>query len=126
MSFEADLKSHLQGVAAVSSLVNDRIYPQILPEGATLPAVTYTLVFGQPENSLDGFTSGLTRFSVQLDCWAKTFGAAVALALAVRDRMNTNASTFSTVLLNYPALDDYEPDTKRYRRALECACWFKE
>ncbi len=126
MGFEADLKSHLQGASAVSALVADRIHPQVLPEGSTLPAVTYTAVFGTPQNSLDGFTSTIVNYSVQIDCWAATFDAAAALALAVRARMNTAASSFSTVIREYPLLDDYEPDTKRYRRSLGCSCWHKE
>lgn len=125
MTFEADLKTHLQ-VAAVAAFVNDRIYPEIVPQGVAMPAITYSMLDGQPQNSLDGFTSGLSRYPVQIDCWANTKTAVNALALVVRDRMNVAASTFRSVLTNYPLIDDYEPDTKRYRRSIGCACWFSE
>jgi uncharacterized protein DUF3168 len=126
MSFEADLKAHLQGDATVSATVADRIFPSIVPEGEAMPSITYTHIIGQPENSLDGFTSGLTRYAMQIDCWALTYPAVLALALAVRDRLGTNASTISFVVNEFPLIDDFEPDTKRFRRALGCACWFKE
>ena len=126
MSFETDLKAHLQGGAAVSALVADRIHPQIVPEGSTLPVVTYTSVFGQPVSCLDGFTSAVARYSVQIDCWAKTRDAAAALALAVRDRMNTAASSFSALITQDPLIKDYEADTRRYRHALEVSCHHKE
>jgi hypothetical protein len=126
MSFEADFKAHLQADPALVALVADRIHPGVVPEGSPLPVVTYTHVLGQPEICLDGFTSGVTRYAMQVDCWALTYDEATALALAVRDRLNTDASNFATALTEFPAFDDYEPQTKRYRRSLGCACRFKE
>jgi hypothetical protein len=125
MSFEADLKSHLS-VAGIGALAGDRVYPTVRPQDSGLPAVTYSHVSGRPSNSLDGYTSGLQRFLMQIDCWAKSHSEVMALATAVRDRMNTAAATFSTVITEYPLLDDYEPDTKLYRRSLGVACWYRE
>lgn len=125
MSFEADFKTHLQ-VAALAAFVADRITPEIVPEGSLMPAMTYSLIAGQPQNCLDGFTSGLSRYSVQVDCWATTKTAVNALALVARDRLNVAAATFRTVINDFPLLDDYEPETKRFRRSIGCACWFSE
>lgn len=125
MSFEADFKSHLQ-VAALSSFVGDRIYPEIVPEGAAMPAITYSVFSSQPQNSLDGFTSGVSRMSVQIDCWATTRTAVNALALVVRNRMGVDAASFKSLVTAWPLVDDYEEDTKRHRRSLECACWYTE
>jgi hypothetical protein len=125
MSFEADLKSHLS-VAGIGALVGERVYPIVRPQDSALPAITYSHVFGRPSNSLDGYTGGLQRFLMQIDCWAKSYEQVAALARAVRDRMNTAAATFSTVITEYPLLDDYEPETKLYRRSLSVACWYRE
>lgn len=125
MSFEADLKTHLS-TAQIAALAGDRIYPILRPQDAALPAVTYSHVFGRPSNSLDGYTSGLQRFLMQIDCWAKSYSDVIALAQAVRDRMNTSAATFSTVITEYPLIDDYESDTKLFRRSLSVACWYRE
>ena len=126
MSFEAELKSHLQAGAAVTALVADRVHPDVVPEGSSLPVVTYSVIFGAPANCLDGFTGKASNYAVQLDCWAKTHDAAQALALAVRDRMNTAASNFSAYITSFPLVKDYEPDTKRYRYGLQVSCWHKE
>lgn len=126
MSFEVDLKAHLNSDAAIAALVRERVHPGIVPEGSAIPAVTYTVVYGAPQNSLDGHTSGLTRFSVQLDCWALRFDEAIELAAAVKARMDAAAASFTSLVIAYPTIDDYETETKRYRRSLDCACWFKE
>jgi hypothetical protein len=126
MMFEHDLKSHLQAGAGVSALVADRIFPLRLKDGGALPAVTYQVIYGATANSLDGFTSGMVNYQVQLDCWSETYEGALSLAKAVRDRMNTAATAFSAVIRDFPGNDDYEPDTKHYRRILNVSCWHHE
>lgn len=122
MTFESDLRSHLN-VAAITSYVGRRIFPSVIPDGETLmPAITYSLITGQPQNSLDGFTSGMTRYVVQIDCWGKTAAAVDSLSVVVRDRMATPAATFRTAITEFPLIDDYEPQTRRYRRSLGCSC----
>lgn len=126
MSFEAELKAHLQSDSAISAMVGERIHPLILPERSEFPAITYTLVFGEPQNSLDGFTSGLRRISVQIDCWSRTFDRTKSVAEAVVSRLGTPASAFKSVVTEYPTLDDYESETKIYRRSIGASCWFTE
>jgi hypothetical protein len=127
MTFEADLKAHLQADATVSGYVNDRITPQIIEEGKPLPAITYAHVFGEPQNSIDGFTSGTTRYVMQINCWALTKQETIDVALAVRNRLGTVASTIPQIVITeFPVIDDYEPDTKRYLRALQVSCWHQE
>lgn len=126
MSFETDLKAHLQNDAVISAIVAERIFPVVVPQNTPVPAITYTHVFGQPENSLDGFTSGLTRYAMQIDIWCATNLKAIELALAVRDRLNVAAATFRTVITDLPALEEYEAETKRYRKSIGVACWFSE
>lgn len=126
MSFEAELKAHLQTDGAISGIVEERIHPIILPQQSPMPAITYTLVFGEPQNSIDGFTSGLRRISVQIDCWSRTFDRTKDLAAAVVERLNTPASAFRSVITEYPMLDDYETEAKIYRRSIGASCWFTE
>ena len=123
MSFEADLKSHLQGGAAVAALLQDRFHPLVRPEGGALPAATYTLIYADPLANLDGMDGSLRNIRVQIDTWAQSFSAVVGLADAIRSRMNTAASTFTSVVLP-TQFDDYEPDTRLYRRMQEFSCWY--
>lgn len=122
--FEDALKAHLQADSAIAALVSERIHPLILGQKSPTPAITYSIVFGEPVNSLDGFTSGLTRYSVQIDCWSQTFDRTRELAAAVAARLNTPAETFKSVIRSAPTLEDYESDTKYYRRSIDASCWY--
>lgn len=122
MSFEADLKQHLQ--SGLGALVADRIYPMYRISGSTLPALVYQIVADQPQNCLDGFTSGLTKYRVQVDCWSTTHAALITLKAAVKAQMNVVAATFTSILEF--GQDVYEDETKLYRSILDFSCGFKE
>jgi hypothetical protein len=124
LSFEADLKSHLSGSGGLVALVADRITPVLAKEGSAVPRVTYTLIANDPQSNLDGMDSQLREIHVQIDCWALTYSEVLSMFDAIRTRMDTAASTFKSVAL--PSVgDDYEPDTRLYRRMLEFVCWFR-
>ena len=128
MTFEADLRTHLLD-ESVTTYIGDRIHASKLPdypEAYPLPAMTYTFVFGDPVNSLDGF-EGIVRFRLQADLWASTYDAAESAARAVRDRMLTaTGRPFGCVLVGDPALIDYETETRRHRRTIEFSCRYEE
>lgn len=126
MTFEADIKAHLQADATLVALVADRIYPVIRPQNAALPAVTYTAPAPDEVNTLAGRSDSLRNYRLQVDCWAESHAAVVAMANAVRSRMNTAASAFRAVLYPGTGLDDYESDTRLYRRMLEFSVWYTE
>lgn len=126
MTFSADLKGHLQADSSISTLVDDRIHPVKIRDLEAMPTVIYSFVFGRPQNSLDGFTSGTSNYIIQLDCWARTRQQAEALAHRVRDRMNVAASSFKSIVTDFPLLDEHEPETDRYRFSLSCSCWHQE
>lgn len=126
MTFEADLKAHLAAASALTDVIGSRLRPVKLEQEELLPAATYTIVFGEPQNCLDGFTSNLTHYIVQFDFWATAYSQVLAAALATRNRLNTPASSFRTVITDFPLFDDYEPETKRHRRAIQVSCWFRE
>lgn len=124
--FDRDLKAHLQADPAIAGYVGDRIFPLVVPQQGNVPAIVYSVVDGQPSNSLDGFTSGMVNYSLQLDVWARTHESCMQIAIAVRDRMNVAAATFTSVAQAFPALNEFEPDTRRYRRMLLFSCWHHE
>lgn len=117
---EPMIYTHLAGQAGVSALVGARIYPLIMPQDGALPALVYTIVSAVPINSLGGF-SGLINPRVQIDCWAKTYGQAKALAEAVHQAMDTRNANFDALLIDMR--DDYEEDTKLYRVLQDYSIW---
>ena len=125
MSFEADLKAHLNGDASVSALILDRMYPVLRPESSALPANTYQLITLDQVENLSGRDGSLRNYRVQVDLWALKYSDILLLDSAVRARMATAATSFRSAMLP-SGFDDYEPDTKLYRRMLEFSCWFTE
>jgi hypothetical protein len=126
MSFEADLKAHLQADGTIAGIVGQRIFPVIRPERETVPAITYTAPPPDQVNHLGGRASSLRNFRLQVDLWAQAHSQVVTLDAAVRARMDTAAATFRAVLIAGSGLEDYESETKLYRRMMEFSCWFNE
>lgn len=124
MSFEADLRTHLLSNATISGLVGSRIFPNIRREGTDVPAITYSIIWDDPQMNLDGVDSALRNVRVQLDMWAKSFADVISLEGAVLSRMNTAATNFRSVQLG-TMLDEYETETRFYRRTREFSVWYR-
>ena len=121
--FEADLFTHLSADATIVALAASRIYPVLLPQGARLPAVVYSVPVLEEQGNLPGHSGDVEHYRLQVDCWALTDAASDALAAAVRARMRTAADTFRAVMLE-SAFEDFEPETRRHRRLLEFSVWY--
>jgi hypothetical protein len=80
---EVALASYLEAHALVSPLVGSRVYPEVLPQRPTYPAIVYQRVTTARVRSFDG-PSGLARPRIQLDCYGSTYAQAKAVAAAVR------------------------------------------
>jgi Protein of unknown function (DUF3168) len=110
MTIEADL------FTALSSLVENRVYPLAFPQtGATppvWPGIRYTLVSVVPAIALcgdSGDEAADTR--VQLDVVDRTYSDMRALRLEVLEAMRT----FSPPAILENTSDDYDSETKTYR-----------
>lgn len=82
MSAAADLRTYLLANAGVAALIVARMYPDALPQKATLPAVVYYCISATHVESLGGIKdAGTCR--VQLDAHAVTRLAADAVGDAI-------------------------------------------
>lgn len=124
MSFESELKAHVAAAGGVTSLIQSRFHPTRLPEGGQKPASTYQRIDTNRRNSLDGFTSGLTRIPLQLDHWGESYESARAVADAFAAALDSPASTIKFYLLS--DREDYEPETKLFRVMQEYSCWHSQ
>lgn len=68
---------------AVSDLIDTRMYPLVLPEPCTFPAVTYQLISNIEENTLDQGAVGATA-RIQFDIYAETLLEAKTIAKEIR------------------------------------------
>lgn len=122
MTFEADLKAHLQQ-GAIQAMVGARIAPQPLPEGSDKPAITYLVIGEDPHNDLDGEDGELLEIRVQVDCWALTDADVRALSELVRTRLKT--SGFKATPITGTAFGQYETQTKLHRFTRDYQCWYR-
>jgi len=87
MRLTEQVVARLRVDAAVSALVGMRIYPAVLPQPPTFPAIAYTRISQREAFSADG-AEGLLATRTQLDCYALTYDGARLLGDAVRAALN--------------------------------------
>lgn len=85
----------------------------------TLPRVTYQRISTTPETHLSG-SARLDSVRIQVDCWAKTFLAAAALADQVRTLLESDTK-FKP--LCQAITDFHEPENDLFRRSMDFRCW---
>lgn len=125
MSFQSTFRDYLLADATLTALVGDRIYPTILPQRATLPAVVYFRVGGRTEHRPTAQTSGRTRnFTVAVQAIATTYDDADAVERAVYNRLEgSEGAPISCRPLGETA-DQYDPETKQFITASDYSCWY--
>jgi len=115
------LQDALEENAGVAALTSTRIYPLILPQNPTMPAITYQRISGTGQ---DG-TSTLRQSRWQVNCWSKRrdgaggYGEVQQLATAVKAALEEYIELSQTPGINMARvvneLDDYEDETQVYR-----------
>ena len=130
MSISSGLYSYLAAQAAISTLVSARIYPVILPQDPTYPAITFNI-----DGIRDTFTfnDGQTSFvgaDIQIDAWATTQKGAEDLAAAINNALQNHTGDMGGVVVNRcfreAQVDIYESTVNAYRRSLSYVCWHTE
>lgn len=125
MSALTDLVWWLKSQAAVTALVSTRITPMPLPQGSTLPAITYWLI-STPREYVQTGRAGLARARVQIDVWASTYLEAQTVAEAVVTAFDGWHDTLGNVAFVEGPRDGYETDTKLYRKLLDVTIHYEE
>lgn len=97
-TIEEALRAILTANAGVTAIVSTRVYPVVIPQAATLPAVAYQRISATREHNLGG-PGGLTRVRFQLTMAAATYAAMKALANAVRVALDGYRGTVSGVFV---------------------------
>jgi len=85
---ESAIRSRILAAAAVAALVDDRVSPQPMPQGETLPCVTVKRISDQPVARGQRGPSGLRDARIQVDAWGKTLEAAQAVADAIETALD--------------------------------------
>jgi len=99
----AVLEKGLYSLLAGQTTAESRVYPR-LPEQATFPAIRYQRVNTVRNHALDSAV-GVTEATLQVDCMAKTYSQAKALADEVRVILHGYTGTWSTLIARHVTLD---------------------
>jgi len=111
--FETHLYNYLSQAGTSASA---RVYPRRLPQGVTLPAITYALVSSGIEYQSAG-QSSLETPRYQLDCWGATYLAAKTLAEELKARLSGFRGQMGTKTVTAAFIEgereDDDPETQR-------------
>jgi len=118
----------------VSDLVSTRVYPLILPQPATFPAVTYQRITGDWGITMDG-AHNYAEEVFQINTWAATYDGARTLADAVRKVLDNHSGTTGSVYIHVIHLED-EGDllnmtddvrgSRTFAKRQDYRIWYKE
>lgn len=122
VDFEAVLYETLRNNAGLVDLVEDRIFPIVIPQGTPLPCVTYQRLSGIPANTLSGH-SGLEKIDLEIDAWARNYFEAKDVAKAVRAAMPTDGPWAAHLVQD---MDLYISEVEYYRVLMRFSVWFLE
>ena len=103
---------------ALDHLANSRVYPLVMPEKGTIPAIVYIRIASTPENTLNGGAT-IDQIRFQVDTYANTYAEAKSLSASVRTAMES-ASFKGTLQTDQ---DLFEPDVKLYRVTQDYYVW---
>ena len=131
MTIESVLYDRLTTHAGLAALTVLRIYPNVLPQGATMPAISYRRVSaGRP--SAMGSDIGIVRARFQFDVWANNYDEADGvrpIAEQVRQalqRWNTAGPPVVQEVFFLNETDLYEPQTGLHHVALDFEVNYEE
>lgn len=105
----------------LASLTSNRVYPDVAPQGATLPFIVFQQVGGEAINYIDNVEADKKHGRYQFAVWAATRAAAASIALQIESRMVT-ATDFSARPVGAPVAD-YEADTNRRGSRQDFSIW---
>ena len=120
---------YLLSQPTVSALIGDRLYPARLPQGVTLPAVTYQWIARVASVTYEG-AADLARGRIQIDCWATSYAAMVSLAKAIRAALSGYRGAMgATPITNARVVNEVDlpdPEPALWRRMVEVVLWHRE
>ena len=114
---EEVLRSKLLAASAVAALVGTRVYPVVLPQAPTWPALSYQRVTSDASHRHEQTGRTPVEVWIQIDAWAQTARGARQLALEIKAAINGQRWPIEGVhgVLLRNQRDLYEEAVKVYR-----------
>lgn len=133
---EEGIASYLELHADLITLIDGRVYALRIPQGATIPCLTYQRI-STPRiltHDSSGATGDLISPRFQFDAWAETLSSAKAIADVLRGILNGKTGAIGTaprainirVALADNEQPEYVPEIELYRCRSDYIIWYEE
>jgi len=114
----------LSADAGVTALVSTRVYPTVLPQDKTLPALVYQRISGVEPGQIDGQGRALVQGRVQVTALAAEFGACAAILDAAREALLYQYGSIGgvevvSIIRDIDGADDFDPDLQAYSQSMD-------
>ncbi|MGA9851843.1 MAG: DUF3168 domain-containing protein [Gammaproteobacteria bacterium] len=117
----------------VSALIDGRIYPALLPQEPTYPALTYTFISETPSPAM-GADIGIVRRRLQVSCWAVSMtgaqGVADAVTTALSRYMGTVTGDWGSMTIEdvyrMGVHDLFDEQARKFQRAVDFEVIYQE
>lgn len=116
---EKHIFAQLYTHTGLSEIIAGRVYPVILPQGVTFPAITYQVISDVPESDLDG-DSELRNLRVQVNCWSEGYAECKNISAQIRAAMDS-AVGFSAIRSG--GRDNYEATNHLHYSMMDFSVW---
>ena len=115
--------------AYLQPMLNNKLYPFLLPQNTELPAVVYLPVSVERLHSLVADT-GFVKQRLQFSCYGKSYKESVQLAVMIRHELQNFSGVMSGLLIESVLLmeeiTNYEAGTNVYSVTIEFEFQFEE
>ena len=120
---EAGIVALLLADARFTSICGQNLYPVVLPDDPSLPAVTYQASATKPDYVLSG-ESGLEDVTLHFHLWSKDFSGVVQMGDALRSLLGSFGGvlpdgTVVRACKRGTSVDSYEQSSRFYQRAMD-------
>jgi len=119
MNIGAVIYNLLYSNTDVRSIVDNKIFPMMSPDGRALEYITYQIISDVRNKNKDRVISG-EAIRIQIDCFAKTYARVVEIADAVSDALSYYTGTVNGIAIDIITFEDEndlsEIESKTYRK----------
>ena len=137
MSVETAIVDMITNSALITSLIDDRVYPNVVPEEESLPAIVYHETSGHNTRQTNNSTTGLVRARFQLTIMSsKAYGgysAVCDIRDAVRDLCvaTRNTSSYGGIFIDHIEVStmdmpSLEPVYTIYGKLVDMIIYYRE
>jgi hypothetical protein len=134
ITIEEGLTAFLSANAGLTTLIGGRVYLMRIPQGATLPCLTYQRISTPRVLTHDtSGSAGTAHPRFQFDAWGTTYTAVKGIADAARAALNGYTGTMGSsnpVTVQAALIDDespeFAPDVKLWRVRMDFIIWHLE